>query len=723
MPFKVGDFVLIISGGFEVVGLRTGDTAVVTEIRPKGVYATGLLGTPAHEMFLSGLYFFDHEIKHVAQPEGVNMLKTETYVRFTKWDQTLNEFPNAKADSVFYVEEGYGGREYKLCLEGTNHWVYITGDSTFEEVTFQEYLSASGIEVGSKVTYRNASGLFTVVEVQDENILIRREDGYILRTAPHWLKAVAEEALTKYETDKENFAKGLTPFAVQLHEPWGYSGTEKGDYLITYNSGEGKYLKVIGNSKIHYDTFSKEAVLRENYSFIWEDLPVVDKALNEWGVEKFSDVSAHVVEDVNIKFEEWVSRWNVPNDKYFHARLAIFNPKPSQKVAGNIAIYHNKAQKLKGVPVTMKAGRAIRLMFPHLDDKQLALAVDEYRVQFPSYDYVVKESMEAKDFKHVYSHTMAPYENIYTTDSRKSLANSCMRGDRYHNMKTHPAEVYASGDFKIIWTELPDGRIGSRCVVYINEGGKPQAGPVYGTTEASIDFLVEELNKMGADLYYDASWEGARLKLVKECGGIVGPYLDQEQGLDIDGDYLVIGGGRYEACSYNGYISGGAYTQCNSCEDDLDEDDYYDSDHDNCHYCEHCYYQRFTRCEHDDTDILREDAVEVMTMRSRWLSTNSHQTSMTVHRTYTEDGTYVWCESREEYWDSDYTVCLHDGTYEHLDDAGECYEDNEYYHNDDLKECQDGHYRNRFFLEEAGWVADDNGLYYLPETEEESEAA
>lgn len=88
-----------------------------------------------------------------------------------------------------------------------------------------------------------------------------------------------------------------------------------------------------------------------------------------------------------------------------------------------------------------------------------------------------------------------------------------------------------------------------------------------------------------------------------------------------------------------------------------------------------------------------------------------------------DDGSFVYCESRDKYYESDYVVVLHDGTTEHQDDAGTCYETEDYYLNEDLKECQDGEYRNRFFLEEAGWVTDNNGLYYLPEVEEESEAA
>jgi hypothetical protein len=315
---------------------------------------------------------------------------------------------------------------------------------------------------------------------------------------------------------------------------------------------------------------------------------------------------------------------------------------------------------------------------------------------------------------------MSPYENIYTTSQRKSLANSCMRHD-FSRMKTHPCEVYASGDFKMLWTEDDQGRIGSRCVVYLNANGKqPQAGPVYGTSENSIDILVEELQKMGALYDCNASWRGARLNYINDGHGVVGPYLDIEQYLAHVGDYLVIGGGEYEACSYGGYISGGR--GCAECGDYVDEDDSYSDDDGNC-YCGSCYYDIYTRCEHSQDMVRSDETVSVYTYQRSWLGGGVRTSEMVVHNSYTEDGTFMYCEDRDEYWAAEHTVCDHNGFTQHIEDVTLCEETDEYYRPDLLAECSDGKTRNLEFLNENGWLPNSDGIFYLPEEEEESEAA
>ncbi len=409
------------------------------------------------------------------------------------------------------------------------------------------------------------------------------------------------------------------------------------------------------------------------------------------------------------------------SDALFGMRMALFQPKPSAKVAGNVALFLNKSSSDKGIPVSMKAGRAFRAMFPWLTDKELEQVVDKFRIEFPVLNFKVQESTEAWAFKHAYSHTMSPYENIYTTSQRKSLANSCMRHD-FSRMKTHPCEVYASGDFKIIWTEDEQGRIGSRCVVYLNENGdKPQAGPVYGTSENSIDTIIDELQKMGAVYDCNASWCGARLNYINDGHGVVGPYLDIEQNLSREGDYLFIGGNHreYDACSYSGYIQGGR--GCDECGDFMDEDDAYSDDDGNC-YCESCYHDIYTRCEHSGDMVRQDETVSVWQSRRAW-GGYMRNAEIVVHNSYTEDGTFLYCEDRDEYWHSDSVVVDANGNTQHIEDVTLCEETDEYYPPDLLAECADGKYRNLEFLKDNGWVLDSNGLYDLPKEEEESEAA
>lgn len=726
--FTVGQKVRVVSGGYSVVGFRGGDVVTVLRGSYDGYDCRALEGTEGFGNYPYGLFFLKSELVAVDETTSAEKVTTmdKGFYRITEstaFERVKNNIKDFQG--IVYVADyspSYSPYEFYIKVAGKAYWESNISKAYYEKISDEEALSELGLEVGTLIQVAGSDRLWTIDQIDGPVAYMTgfSGGGYNSQHVSS-LKKASKEFLESYKVGLDNIKAGKVPYAVQINRTCSYRGLNVGEVMFTHKVEETDYLYVLGGREIYWDSFNiPYTLLNAEYQLVWDDLDIEDKALNTWGLTKYSEVMGFATsESVSDKFAKFLGKW-VNKDQYHHLRMAVFEPKPSAKVAGNIAIFNNKAQKAKGVPVSMKVGRAIRLMFPDLDDKTLAQVVDDYRQEFPTFDYSIKESEEAWAFKHAYQHTMGPYENIYTTSGRKSLANSCMRHD-FSRMKTHPCEVYASGDFRMYWTELPDGRIGSRCVVYINEGGKPQAGPIYGTTEASIDFLAEKLQGIGADFYENASWDGAKLLYVEDRSGIVGPYLDHEHSCDREGDYLVIGDGRYDACSYNGYISGGCYTNCNDCDADLDEDDYY-TDNGGTHYCEHCYNERHVECGHTHREILREDAVEVVEMYRGWGGILQENTFL-VSQDCIDDGTFMYCESREKYYESEYVVMLHDGTTEHVDDAGPCYETEDYYLNEDLKECQDGEYRNRFFLEEAGWVTDNNGLYYLPEAEEESEAA
>lgn len=725
--FTIGQRVRIISGGYAVEGFRDGEVVTVYRCTYSGYDCRSLEGTTSFENYPLGLYFLKSEL--VAEDESTSVEKVTTmdkgFYRVTepsaveRIKEALKHF-----QSVVYVQDVYPSYSpYEFCLKlgGTSYWESKVSSSVFQKISSEEALQELGFVVGDVVQTPGSSRLWVIDKFDGPYVELTALGSYYSNTL-RWTEIykVSEDFMDRYKIGTENIKAGKVPYAIKFLKGCSYHGVEDDECAIVYKS-DGNYISTLGGKEVYLDSFSLDyTLLDDRYQLVWDDFDIQDKALNAWGLTKASEVPTCVSQEGGSeKFNKFLGKW-LSKDKYTHLRISVFEPKPSSKIAGNIALYNSKSQKAKGVPVSMKAGRAIRLMFPDLDDKTLAQIVDDFRQEFPTFDYSLKESEEGWAFKHAYQHTMGPYENIYTTSGRKSLANSCMRHD-FSRMETHPCEVYASGDFRMYWTELPDGRIGSRCVVYINEGGKPQAGPIYGTTEASIDFIAEKLQEIGADFYENATWDGARLLYVEDRSGVVGPYLDHEQGCDREGDYLVIGGGRYEACSYSGYISGGSYATCEDCEADLDEGDVCTSES-GYTYCECCYNERYVYCRISHQEVSRDDAVAVVEMYRGWSGTLQENTLL-VSQDCIDDGTFMYCESRDNYYEAEYTVVLHDDTTEYQDDASICYETGDYYLHKDLKECQDGEYRNLDFLDEAGWVTDKDGLYYLPEVEEESEAA
>ena len=183
-----------------------------------------------------------------------------------------------------------------------------------------------------------------------------------------------------------------------------------------------------------------------------------------------------------------------------------------------IEFWENKIKRDRGIRITIKPGKAITRMFPNLDSSHLARMVDRYRDEFVPFKITIHRSQSASAFKHAYAHDPAKQRDVDTDGDRKSMSASCMRYE-FDDLPHHPAEVYASGDFEIIWAETEDGKIAGRCVVCTKLG----RGPIYGVSEEVLNELDEYVDTPLAN-----SWHGARLLRIDIHGGnkVMAPYLD-----------------------------------------------------------------------------------------------------------------------------------------------------------------------------------------------------
>jgi hypothetical protein len=301
----------------------------------------------------------------------------------------------------------------------------------------------------------------------------------------------------------------------------------------------------------------------------------------------------------------------------------------------------------------MKPARAFSMMFPELDHKQIIQLTDEYLNRFATRKLFLKEGTDAADFVKAYSWTQAPTDNINTTYQRKSSASSCMRYD-FDHLPTHPVSVYASGDFKILWSEDADGKIASRCVVRVMEDGIYRGGPIYGVSEQAIDLIEHHINTNGGEYGKDGAWVGARLvrKPVDDNeDSFYAPYLDPEpRRLHDNGQYLVIqDDGEIDANGYQGTL--GVYEcQCENCGCGLSEDDYYFSEYTECRYCNDCYYEEHFYCEYADADYHVDQSYMVyVPYGCRNGYTEERVSDWAVE--YGED--FVCCDNDHEYWHVD----------------------------------------------------------------------
>ena len=319
--------------------------------------------------------------------------------------------------------------------------------------------------------------------------------------------------------------------------------------------------------------------------------------------------------------------------------LTIFKPtKPEGSSA--VSLYLNAKDAKRERRTTMKCGRAFKHMFNHLPDKQIAALAEAWIEENSPREFVLKVGGERKDFRKAYCGVRAKYRNPVTTSYRKSLATSCMHttkvDDGCENMS--PAEVYASGDFKVAWLETLEGHVAGRVVFSARVDTKAYHAPIYGACEQSLDMLDTYLQDNNVELSSDlGEWCNLRFLRIETNGRIVGPYLDGDISGDDTGDHIVLshdGGIVFD--STDGYATEGWVCEC--CGDRVAEEDSYSTDYGP--HCEHCFNESYAYTENGEV-IPADEAVYAMT-RNSWRG-NCYE--ICVHM-----DEVVFCEDLDQYW-------------------------------------------------------------------------
>mgnify|MGYP001572294580 CR=1 FL=1 len=461
-------------------------------------------------------------------------------------------------------------------------------------------------------------------------------------------------ALMANQREHEDYPEGLTPFKEYpvSEVSHGYDNDFAGK--ITLDNGESFYF--VSHS---LQGFIVKRVYVENPC---ED----DLVLRKWGAHEeyqyFRSADHRLRNWLGSKMDRYCfgDIRPVVQVKITH-RLLAFEPMRSKIARSKISVYQSQKDRDNDRQVAMKPGRAFTLIFPELDHKDIISLVDEFLQEFAPRDLTLKTGRDADTFVKAYSWDHSPRENIDTTCYRKSSAASCMRYD-FDHLDAHPVSAYASGDFEMVYTTDREGRIASRCVVWVNSGGKehpsPEAGPIYGVSEQSIDMIAEHLSRLGATFAQDANWEGARLKAIPyssygEEGRYIAPYLDlMPQSLTADGKYLIVDGcGEICASDYEGILGNGY--NCTLCECSMSEDERYMSQTTEEDYCESCYYERHFHCEYVMEDIHVEDGIRGWTSH-RWGPEENWVSQEGL------DNYFLYCDSDDEWWHEDDVVWCED---------------------------------------------------------------
>lgn len=251
-----------------------------------------------------------------------------------------------------------------------------------------------------------------------------------------------------------------------------------------------------------------------------------------------------------------------------------------------------------------KPGRALMKIIPNLTDRDRDRYVKYYLDNFVDQTFEIHSSQDRDTFREVYAGDYGPHEDFETTFWRKAVGNSCMRYD-FDELRCHPAEAYASGDFTLYYVTDPTGLLQARAVVYNN-----YAGPIYGISDNAIDALAEHFDQHNI-VHKDFSWEGARLLAIDHTSqGYVAPYLDiSPRRLRYDPPHLIIHPrGEIDASDHEGILDGAPDFECPCCYAHAEEDDRRYAEDASEEYCTDClvycdYYNEWYR--HSDSNTVR----------------------------------------------------------------------------------------------------------------------
>ncbi len=266
------------------------------------------------------------------------------------------------------------------------------------------------------------------------------------------------------------------------------------------------------------------------------------------------------------------------DDSYAMVIKAVSCQRPNPTPCGNmIQFYESKERANKEVITTIKPAKYIGKLMPWASDDYKAQFLAWFKDTFKPVEFTIIESKEESAFIEAYTGKPFGDKSPNHTDKHgftiKSLTGSCMRKS-FHALDKHPASVYASGDFSIVYAkENNTGHILARCIV-----GNDSAECIY-TNDDLVTHAVEQY-LVDKGVTNESKWAGLSLK--KEYignGNYLMPYIDGYDYASDKGDSFEIGSGYGICLSNTNGQSSWEYEDeedmgyCEDCEDSVSHGD------------------------------------------------------------------------------------------------------------------------------------------------------
>lgn len=309
----------------------------------------------------------------------------------------------------------------------------------------------------------------------------------------------------------------------------------------------------------------------------------------------------------------------------------------------------NRSYESKWVYISGKPGKMIKKIYPFLseiDCNDFAIWWKENLI-FDESGFTIHSGTDRESFRHAYADEYSKETRIERNTENfivKTLACSCMR-ESFKSLPCHPAEAYASGDFKIYWIEHSE-KITARVVVRDFGGRKANVGPIYSNITFASELLAKVVES-DFDLLEFKSWAGAKLLRIPYRSQLVAPYLDCGIPVYDDGESLIIDDDddNCNTTATNGLVDICTVQYCDCCGNSVPEDDIRCTDSGNM--CESCFDEKYIIDYFNNENILIEDSVGFMTVS--YYENTSHQAS--------EDSVNENCTLIDDvYWHNDSVI-------------------------------------------------------------------
>ena len=250
---------------------------------------------------------------------------------------------------------------------------------------------------------------------------------------------------------------------------------------------------------------------------------------------------------------------------------------------GKISYYRTFENRNNRIRTPIKIGKFITSVFSELSQNEvheIAEAIKEQFVLDPD-KLIFKTGSAREDFKNVFGGKIARS----SASTHVALRSSCLqkpfhKEDGYNGI--HPCEMYASGDFVMMWLEDEEGSIHARTIVCVSpESNLVKSDQTYCCSQIfsvsiasheKLKSLATEHVKLnyGEKLNWDGArhnnWAGAKILRLPSFMGqknvIIGSYTDYGGNYDFDkeepGKYLRIltDGSMYDIYRSNAFVNG-----------------------------------------------------------------------------------------------------------------------------------------------------------------------